>query len=33
MRSGLGYKLKPDVFDDDVSLREFLSQFVYRERE
>jgi len=29
MRSGLGYKLKPDVFDDDVSLREFLPQFEF----
>jgi len=29
MRSGLGYKLKPDVFDGDVLLREFLSQFEF----
>jgi len=29
MRSGLGYKLKPDVFDGDVPLREFLSQFEF----
>jgi len=27
MRSG--YKLKPDVFDDDVPLREFFSQFEF----
>jgi len=29
MRSGLGYKLKPDVFDGDVPLREFLPQFEF----
>jgi len=29
MHSGLSYKLKPDVFDGDVPLREFLSQFEF----
>jgi len=29
MRSGLGYKLKPDVFNGDVPLREFLFQFEF----
>jgi len=29
MRFDLGYKLKPDVFDGDVPLREFLSQFEF----
>jgi len=29
MHSGLDYKLKPDVFDSDVPLREFLSQFEF----
>jgi len=27
--SGLGYRLKPDVFDGEVPLREFLSQFEF----
>jgi len=29
MHSGLGYKLKPDVFDGDIPLREYLSQFTF----
>jgi len=29
MHSGLGSKFKPDVFDGDVPLREFLSQFEF----
>jgi len=29
MRPGLGYKLKSDIFDGDVPLREFLSQFEF----
>jgi len=29
MRSGLDYKLKPDVFDDNVPLREFISLFEF----
>jgi len=29
IRSSLSYKLKPDAFDDDVPLREFLFQFEF----